>query len=137
MSYALLADLVLAFGEQSIIDITDRAGTGIVDSSVATRALVDASAEIDGYLGVRYAVPVVVQSERLRAVCCDLARYRLSGDRVTDEVRARYDDAVRWLRDIAAGKSILAGAAAPASKASAAQLVQIAPGRKAFSGGIL
>ena len=139
MSYATLPDLVLAFGEQSIIDLTDRADppAGAVDAEVAARALADAVGEMEGYLGVRYSLPVTAQPERLRAVCCDLARYRLCGDRVTDEVRVRYEDAVRWLKDISAGRAILAGALPPAGGAPAATLVQVAPGRKVFKGGVL
>lgn len=137
MSYATLADLVLAFGEQALIDLTDRDSLGGIDTDVAARALVDSEAEMNGYLGVRYQLPITVQPERLRAVCCDLARYRLCGDRVTDEVRARYEDAVRWLRDIAAGKALLPGAAVPPAGAPAAQFVQAIPGRKVFGGGLL
>ena len=137
MNYATQDDLVLAFGEQAIIDLTDRDNLGWIEPDVVARALTDASAEMDSYFGVRYVLPVTAQPERLRAVCCDLTRYRLCGDRVTDEVQARYDIAVRWLRDIAAGKAILTGADTPASGAPASQLAVAAPGRKVFGGGLL
>lgn len=135
MPYATTADLIARFGEQSIIDLTDRADppAGVVDAAVVAAALADAHAEIDGYLAVKYQVPVTTSADRLRAVACDLTRYRLHGDRVTDEVRTRYEDAVRWLRDIAGGKAVLPGAAAP-DGGSAANLVEVVPGRKVFGG---
>lgn len=137
MPYATTADLIARFGEQSIIDLTDRADppAGVVDAAVVAAALADAHAEIDGYLAVKYQVPVTASADRLRAVACDLTRYRLHGDRVTDEVRTRYEDAVRWLRDIAAGRAVLPGAIAP-DGGSAANLVEVVPGRKVFGGGL-
>ncbi len=139
MTYATQEDLVIAFGEQSIIDLTDRADppTGQIDADVVTRALADATAEMDGYLATQYTVPVTAQPERLRAVCCDLTRYRLCGDRITDEVRARHDDAIVWLRDIAAGRTVLVGANAPQGGAPVAQLTTAVLGRKVFGGGLL
>lgn len=134
MSYATLDDLVLAFGEQTIIDLTDRADppAGSMDAAVASRALEDATADINSYLGVRYATPVSVQRELLRACCCDIARYRLCGERVTDEVHARHENAMRWLRDIAAGRALLAGAQTPAAGAPADGLSYVQGGRKVF-----
>jgi phage gp36-like protein len=139
MTYATQADLVIAFGEQTLIDLTDLVDppTGEIDSGSVDRALADSVAEMDGYLCVKYVTPVTAQPDRLRAVCCDLARYRLCGDRVTEVVRTRYEDAVRWLRDIAAGRTQLVGAVVPAGGAPDAQFSQVAPSRKVFRGGLL
>ena len=139
MSYATIEDLVLGFGEQAIIDLTDRSdpAAGEIDASVVARALSDAEAEMDGYLGVKYKLPVTAQTDRLRAVSCDLAHYRLCADRITDEVRARYEDAVRWLRDIAAGRAVIVGAAPPDGGASADRFVTAVTGRRVFVGGPL
>ena len=114
MPYATAADLVARFGEEELVQLADPQGTGAWDAGIVNQALADASAEMDAYLAERYAVPVPA-SDLVVRICCDIARYRLWEDRASDEVRRRYEDAVRMLRDIAAGRAALPGAAASAS----------------------
>lgn len=138
MAYATTADLVTRFGEAELIDLTDRASppANVVDAGVAAGAIADAVGEIDAYLGVRYALPVSPVPAHLVAMTCDIARYRLHGSRVTDEVRARYEDAVRWLKDVAQGRALLPGAAAASNATTAALAEVVQPGRKVFGGGL-
>jgi len=75
-------------------------------------ALADADAEIDSYLGVRYSVPVSPVSASILRIACVIARYRLLGDAAGEAARRDYEDARAYLRDIAAGRSQLEGAAA-------------------------
>lgn len=67
----------------------------------------DAQGEIHSYLATRYAVPVDPAPSRLVAVALDIARYRLYDDAAPEQVQQRYDHAVKWLRDVAAGKASL------------------------------
>lgn len=117
MAYATVADLVAAFGEVEIIQLTDRAGLGTVDDAVAQEALDRASSEADSYLEARYPVPLGSAPKALVATVCDIARYRLSGgdSPETDPIASRYKLAVAWLRDISRGLASLPGAAAPVS----------------------
>jgi phage gp36-like protein len=118
MPYATLNDLQSTFGEAEIGQLLTRLSTGNVPATIAGRFLDDASAEIDSYLAVSYAVPVSPAPQSLRAVCCDIARYRMFDDMASETVRQRYDDACKWLGKLAAGKAILltdAGVAAPPS----------------------
>ncbi len=55
--YANREDMVRAFGERECVSLTDRNYTGQIDDDVLNGALVQASAEIDGYLCGRYPVP--------------------------------------------------------------------------------
>lgn len=138
MAYASVADLVARFGEDELIDLTDRdePRTGAVVEAVAQAAIADAAGEIDAYLGVRYALPVAPVPAHLVTVACDVARYRLHGVRVTEEVRTRYDDALRWLKDVAAGRALLPGAATASNGTAGAALAEVVqPGRKVFGGG--
>ena len=114
MPYATASDLIARFGEEELRQLADPQGTGTWDAGIVHQALADASAEMDAYLAQRYAVPVPA-SDLIVRICCDIARYRLWEDRASDEVRSRYEDAVRMLRDIAAGRAALPGAAASAS----------------------
>jgi len=127
-TYAQVSDLIARFGEAEIIDLTDRADprTGAVDATVAELALADADAEIDGYVARRYDLPLATVPPVLTRLACDIARYRLWDDRAPDEVRQRYEDATRILREIADGRHRLE-AAAP--QAPAALPAWRAPGR--------
>lgn len=117
MAYATQADLVTRFGEDELIQLTDRAGAGVPDATIVGRALADAEAEMDGYLAARYALPMATVPGVLVRIACDIARYRLWEDRASDEVRRRYEDARRILESIAKGTVSLglpAVSAAPA-----------------------
>lgn len=104
MSYATQADLVSRYGETEIIQLSDRANTGVIDSGVVEDKLADADAEIEAYLGMRFALPLAVVPTVLKRVACDIARYHLYDNRATDDVVRRYKDAIAFLSALAAGK---------------------------------
>lgn len=116
MAYATPDDLVAAFGLDEVIAVTDRENTGQVDATVALEALNRASSEADSYLAARYPLPLAEVPPALLTAVCDMARYRLTGGMATetDTIVERYRAAVSWLRDVAAGRAVLPGAAAPA-----------------------
>ncbi|TCS70678.1 phage gp36-like protein [Sulfuritortus calidifontis] len=104
MAYATAAELATRYGEDELIQLTDRAGSGVMDTAVVQRALDDAEAEIDGYLASRYLLPLPTVPALLARIACDIARYRLWEDRASDEVRARYEDARRLLENLSSGR---------------------------------
>ncbi|MGM3162392.1 gp436 family protein [Dickeya undicola] len=107
--YAQTADMILAFGERECVSLTDRGFAGEIDDEVLTGALMRASAEIDSYLAGRYPVPWTDTPRILVGRCCDIARYLLcgSGTQMTDEIRERYNDAIRYLERVADGRITL------------------------------
>ncbi|MEC5319306.1 phage protein Gp36 family protein [Brenneria populi subsp. brevivirga] len=107
--YAARGDMVLAFGERECVSLTDRDFTGDIDDAVLNGALDRASAEIDSYLAGRYPVPWPDTPRILVGRCCDIARYILcgAGTQMTDEIRARYEDAIRYLERVADGRITL------------------------------
>lgn len=109
--YATRDDMVKRFGEKEVIVLTDREYTGQIDDVVLTEALASAGVEIDGYIGGRYPLPLETPPKILCGYTCDIARYRLcgSGTRMTDDIRDRYRDAVRFLELAATGKVTLGG----------------------------
>lgn len=117
--YAQVSDLIDRYGEQEIIQLTDRATPpiGRIDTTVAERALSDADAEIDAYLSGRYSLPLASVPPVLTRVACDIARYRLWDDQAPEEVRSRYEDARRLLESLSAGRVTLG----PAQGASGVQ----------------
>lgn len=141
MPYATLDNLKTAFGEREVAQLTQRRADYVEtpDGTAATAFLEQASAEIDSRLAVRYAVPVTPAPKVLVAVCCDIARYRLFDDAAPETVRARYEDAVRWLNDIAAGRAVLLAddgsvAPAPATGGSQAAATAVAAERSLVFG---
>lgn len=106
MTYATRQDLESRYPD----DVAQREAS--LSPTALDDALADADAEIDSYLGVRYAVPVSPVSASILRIACVIARYRLLGDSATDVARRDYEDARAYLRDIAAGRSQLEGAAA-------------------------
>lgn len=109
MSYATLQDLVDRFGLAELIQRTDEEGTGEPDTTKIARALVAADTLIDGYLMGRYALPIAGTVPPLLVdIACDVARYKLYTIDVPELVRRNYEDAVKRLADIQAGRITLA-----------------------------
>ncbi|MDD5249645.1 MAG: DUF1320 family protein [Rhodocyclaceae bacterium] len=104
MSYIAAQDMIDRFGETELIQLTDHANAGVIDSTVLQRAIDDASSEIDGYLASVYTLPLPTVPPSVIRMTVDMARYYLFGDRVTQAVADRYKGAITFLRGVADGK---------------------------------
>jgi phage gp36-like protein len=115
MAYVSVADLVTRYGEGYVTASCDRDQDGAADTSALETALDEASARIDAFVGARYPVPVSPVPAVLASVCGDIGIYLASTDplALTDDKRARYEDALRFLRDIARGDATLGQEADP------------------------
>jgi len=129
MTYATQQDLVDRFGSDELIQLTDRANVGTIDSTVVNRVLGDADAEINGYLAGQYALPLATVPAVLVRLACDIARYQLSADRVTEAVRDRYKDSVAMLSKIARGEVQLGVATGQAPAPTDSGIAYSAPDR--------
>jgi phage gp36-like protein len=105
MSYASLDDLKKTYGEPMLVALTDRAEppAGSIDTAVVDRALADTDAAIDGYLKVRYALPLASTPALVRDLAERIAVYKLHRNVAADKIRDDYNDAIKTLRDIASG----------------------------------
>lgn len=103
MTYASRQDLIDTFGEDEILQLTDRARSGVPDDLLLDRALARADDEVNGYLAARYTLPFASPPRILRRLASDLARYHLYTTATPEEVRTRYADALRFLRAVADG----------------------------------
>lgn len=104
MAYATLTGMVARFGERALTQLTDRSGSGVIDTDVLARAADDAAAEVDLYLGGRYQVPLAPVPVMVERISCDIAYYRLHGDLLDEHPAVRaYREAVRILGELARG----------------------------------
>lgn len=131
MTYATQTDLVDRFGSAELVQLTDRAtpATGAIDTAVLGKALADADDTINSYLSIRYALPLASAPAILKRLAADIARYALYEDRVTEAVQKRYDDAIRFLKDVAAGRASVGPDGAGAEAAQTGGPGYVAPGR--------
>lgn len=118
MAYCTETDLVTRFGEAEIIQLTDREAYGEINASVLERAIIDAAAEIDGFLAGRYTLPLAAVPINLTRIACDIARYYLYENAATQIVIDRYAAATRYLELVAKG-SITLGPDADGDKQTA------------------
>jgi phage gp36-like protein len=123
MPYATVTDLQDRLGEARLVQLTDVADPplGLVDTTVAQKALDDAEAEIDGYLAGRYALPLATVPGALRVHCLTIAVYRLLGSAADEVTREDYKAVRQYLQAVAEGRVLLmppAEAAAPTGAGS-------------------
>lgn len=136
MPYAVRQDYVDRFGLAELVQLVDRDRDDVEDTGVLDQAIGDAGAEIDGYLSTRYALPLATVPAVLVRVCCDITRYRLHDQRATEEVRARYTDAVRYLTSLSSG-TVQLGLATPAASSADDALPVFSAADRVFSAGRL
>lgn len=105
MAYCTQTDLIDRFGEAMLIGLTDRGtyATGAIVTAVVSSALADADALIDGYIGVRYALPLAEVPPVLMPIARAIAIYLLHPSETSEKIRKDYDDALKQLRDISTG----------------------------------
>jgi len=103
MTYATQQNMIDRFGQQELIELTDRGNTGAIDATVLGQALADTDAEINAYLVSRYTLPLANIPPVLTRFAADIARYMLYDTRATEQVKDRYDAAVKFLQAVAKG----------------------------------
>ncbi|MCE5335251.1 MAG: DUF1320 domain-containing protein [Desulfobacteraceae bacterium] len=113
MAYSTITDIKDQLSEAELIGLTDDAGAGTVDAGVVERAIADADEEIDGYIGNRATVPLSPVPGIVRKMSVDIALYNLYARRHDSipEIRdKRYENALKFLGQVAAGKITLGSA---------------------------
>lgn len=117
MTYCDVTALRGLIGETRLVELTDDARTGTVDTAVVDAAIVASSAEIDGYCSGRYGsrlrVPPV--PGMIVDLCSTLTVYRLylRRERVPEEWQSAADRARTVLSDVARGTVNLDNSARP------------------------
>ena len=107
-AYIVQADLVPAhITEARLAELTqDTVTLATVNPTVVTAIILAASAEVDGYIGRRYALPLASVPELVKQLAIRVTLFRLHGRRpgaMTDALQDDYKDARRMLEEIASG----------------------------------
>lgn len=107
MAYLTATDLQNLFEPQEIIQLSnlhDPSATAINQTRIDA-AIQWASGIADSYIAVRYALPlVVVAPVSLVSRIADLVRYQLDHLNPREDVRKRYEDAIKWFELLAKGE---------------------------------
>lgn len=105
--YATQQDLIDRFGQTELVQLTDRTNTpaSTIDANVVSKALADADALIDSYVGKRFALPLASVPPVLTRYAADIARFFLHAEKAGKDHPARlaYDMAEAWLKNVARG----------------------------------
>lgn len=127
-----------AGGDMSGYTADEQAATAVA-LGLINGALADSGSEIDGYVATRYAVPLNPVPAVIKRLACDLARYFLYDDQVTETIQKRRDGAVGVLRDIGAGRASLGDPAGPTPPQGGTVEMTSAPAvwRREDSGGFI
>ncbi len=111
--YATIADIEARFRDQLTLTAADEQ-TGLRDDLRIEKGLLDASIEIRSILAGRYSPDEMERLDEtslqiLRVYCIDMAFYRIALDfsRSTENIKERYDQAIKRLEAIVAGKGAL------------------------------
>lgn len=106
MPYVTLAQMTARFGEQEMIELTNLHSPDetTINVTAFNAAALDAEAEIDSYVGIVADLPLASIPLVLAGKAADVTRYYLDTLDPRDDVRQRYEDAVEWLKLLAAGK---------------------------------
>ena len=103
--YATKADLVARFGE-NVLSLALMFPADVPDP--LETSLQDACEEVDGYLAVRYPLPLPNVPNNLKRLVCDIARYKLHFEAAPEVVELRYKVAIDFLKGVRDGKNSLA-----------------------------
>lgn len=134
MAYCTQPDILSALDYDTLVQLTDDHDVNGIVASVVTAAIADADAEIDGYCGRRYSVPFAAVPDIVKKHSVTIAVKNLYARRrgATGSRRQDYDDAIAFLKGVAAGKITL-GEDDPDGSPSEANDVQIEGPDRVFS----
>lgn len=134
MSYSTQDDIEKLIPAADLADLTSEDSS--VDAAVVADCIAKADAEIDGYLGIKYQVPLSPVPDLVKAMSVDLAIYNLHKRRplmpMPDTVKMAYGDRVSFLKQVVAGNATI-GISAAEPAAVSQDVVEIGSSERVFS----
>jgi phage gp36-like protein len=131
--YCTLDDLLALITETELAQLTTESGD-TPDSEVVSEAIARGEAEIDAYLGKRYSLPLAAVPPRVKGLAVDIAIYHLFTRRNIGEGvrRQRYEDALKFLRDVADGRAEIVGLDGAEPAGGAQEVVEVSSATRVF-----
>jgi phage gp36-like protein len=105
LPYCTLPQLIERYSERFLIELSDRGDTPATepDATLFARAIADADALIDGYLKVRYALPLSQVPSLVTDLSLAISIYKAHAHVAAEKIVNDYKDALKTLRDISTG----------------------------------
>lgn len=136
MAYSTQTDILQLLPESELARLTTEEGD-VPDAAVVTDCIGKADAEIDGYLGIRYQVPLDPVPDLVKAISVDLAVYNLHSRRplmaMPETVKMNYGNRISFLKSVVAGSATVGASAAPPPAVSQ-DVAEIGSSGRIFSG---
>lgn len=136
MAYSNLSDITATTPEQTVINLTDDSGVGVVDQDKVSAAIADADAEIDSYCAARYTVAFDPVPAVIRKCSVDIAVYNIYSryaEKVPETREARYKNAIKLLENIAKGVVTLGEVPAPPTNPQGSNRPELCSNERIFS----
>ena len=99
MSYCTQTDIEKQISESELIELTDDAAAGSVDTDIVDRAIADADEEIDAFVSMRYSLPFSSTPALVRLMSVDLSICNLYARRDHIELPATRKERCQRHRD--------------------------------------
>ncbi len=108
MSYITQSDIEKRLSLTKLIQLTDFEGGGAVDNDRVSDCISAAEGILDSYCGGRYTLPLTVTAQ-IKDAALSICIYKLHSLRqlAPEKVRMEYEDAIAYLKDVAAGRATL------------------------------
>lgn len=109
MPYCTADDIQRLYSEELIEILGDPTGSGVANADKIVAGCEAAQGIIDAYLTTKYSLPLTNPPQILKQLAIDIVVYRLALFPVqrTEEMRTRYEDAIKFLKELADGKAAL------------------------------
>src|SRR5690606_36496575 len=105
VSYCTLQELKDRYSERMLVDVSDRgdAPSGEIDTALIDRVIGDADALIDGYLKVRYALPLASVPLLVKDLSLRISIYYAHAHVASEKIKRDYEEALVTLKHISQG----------------------------------
>ena len=118
VQYVTLADFELTLGRKRLLTIADPDKTGAPDGAYLDRFAADASSIAQGYIAAwRDAFDATTAPPALKRAVVSIAVFLMASalDKLTEDMKVNYDEALRFLRDVAKGLVALGDVVMPSN----------------------
>lgn len=107
--YASIADLLARYEEKDIVKISYRtaADRDTMNEGAVNTALIEASSEIDEYVGARYILPLTAVSPQIIQFACIIARFYLEKGIRVESATKDYERTIQRLEALKNGETTL------------------------------